>query len=331
MKLRGPRVGAADRCPANGGRDVPRAAGHRRCVSGIPSATARVACAWSAPRAFRWSRRGGRPRCVSPRTQTGMAHMTELLEDVFGADRHLARVCSFASGVAGVLNASQGSIAAVGRSMAALRRIQGKSGIRSLDRLLRDGGRGSRNSSFPWSGTSSVRRPTSSLRSIERMSTLTTTPRSTPNAWRFSDSFARGWVTDTAAGSAANESSHRARESDGPRRRMAGERHVRCRAIDGFSDACRVLPTVVCGDVGSQNPHGWGGGLWHDLAPRRRRGRLASEGAGNESQDDRSGRARRGARRCGVGLREREAERCIDGRRRRRERWCRRRRWWPGC
>ena len=49
--------------------------------------------------------------------------MTELLEDVFGADRHLARVCSFASGVAGVLNASQGSIAAVGRSMAALRRM----------------------------------------------------------------------------------------------------------------------------------------------------------------------------------------------------------------
>jgi hypothetical protein len=80
------------------------------------------------------------PRGASPRTVLGMEHTTELLEDLFGEDLHLARVRSLANGVAGVLNASRVSIAAVGRSIAALRKIQDKSGVKQLDRLLSNEG-----------------------------------------------------------------------------------------------------------------------------------------------------------------------------------------------
>jgi len=58
------------------------------------------------------------------------------MEMLFGEDLHLARVRSLANGVAGVLNASVVSIAAVGRAYARLATIESKSGVKQVDRLL---------------------------------------------------------------------------------------------------------------------------------------------------------------------------------------------------
>ena len=76
----------------------------------------------------------------SPRTVLDMEHTTAALEDMFGKDLHLARVRSLANGVAGVLNASRVSIAAVGRAIAQVRQIEQKSGIKQVDRLLSNEG-----------------------------------------------------------------------------------------------------------------------------------------------------------------------------------------------
>ncbi len=58
------------------------------------------------------------------------------MEKLFGGDVHLARVRSLANGVTGVLNASVVSIAAIGRAYARLARIESKSGVKQVDRLL---------------------------------------------------------------------------------------------------------------------------------------------------------------------------------------------------
>jgi hypothetical protein len=55
---------------------------------------------------------------------------------LFGEDLHLARVRSLANGVAGVLNASVVSIAAIGRAYAYLAGTKSKSGVKQVDRLL---------------------------------------------------------------------------------------------------------------------------------------------------------------------------------------------------
>lgn len=67
-------------------------------------------------------------------------HTRQMLEEMFGEDLHLARVRSLANGVAGVLNASMASIAAVGRAYAALADIERKSGVKQVDRLLSNDG-----------------------------------------------------------------------------------------------------------------------------------------------------------------------------------------------
>ena len=67
-------------------------------------------------------------------------HTRVLLEDVFGEDLHLARVRSLANGVAGVLNASLASVAAIGRAYALLADIDRKSGVKQVDRLLSNDG-----------------------------------------------------------------------------------------------------------------------------------------------------------------------------------------------
>jgi hypothetical protein len=67
-------------------------------------------------------------------------HTRLLLEDVFGEDVHLARVRSLANGVAGVLNASLASVAAIGQAYAALADIGRKSGVKQVDRLLSNKG-----------------------------------------------------------------------------------------------------------------------------------------------------------------------------------------------
>ena len=58
------------------------------------------------------------------------------MDMLFGEDLHLARVRSLANGVAGVLNASVVSIAAIGRAYARLAMIESKSGVKQIDRLL---------------------------------------------------------------------------------------------------------------------------------------------------------------------------------------------------
>src|SRR6516165_10391157 len=55
-----------------------------------------------------------------------LAHTRSSLEQLFGEDLHLARVRSVANGVAGVLNASVVSIAAIGRAYAQLAMIRSK-------------------------------------------------------------------------------------------------------------------------------------------------------------------------------------------------------------
>jgi hypothetical protein len=74
------------------------------------------------------------------RTLFGLDHTRTLLEDVFGEDLHLARVRSLANGVAGVLNATAASIAAIGRAYASLAGVETKSGIKQVDRLLSNSG-----------------------------------------------------------------------------------------------------------------------------------------------------------------------------------------------
>lgn len=80
------------------------------------------------------------PRGRSRRKLFSLAHTHALLEDVFGEDMHLARVRSLANAVAGVLNASMVSIAAIGRAVARLRGIESKSGVKQVDRLLSNDG-----------------------------------------------------------------------------------------------------------------------------------------------------------------------------------------------
>jgi hypothetical protein len=63
-------------------------------------------------------------------------HTRSAMQKLFGEDVHLARVRSLANGVAGVLNASVVSIAAIGRAYAQLAQVGTKSGIKQVDRLL---------------------------------------------------------------------------------------------------------------------------------------------------------------------------------------------------
>ncbi len=65
-----------------------------------------------------------------------LTHTRLAMEQLFGEDLHLKRVESLANGVAGVLNASMASIAAIGRAYASLAAIESKSGIKQVDRLL---------------------------------------------------------------------------------------------------------------------------------------------------------------------------------------------------
>jgi hypothetical protein len=83
-----------------------------------------------------WLHRQGRVG----KTPFDLEHTRALVEDVFGEDLHLARVRSLANGVAGVLNATAASIAAIGRAYSALAGIETKSGIKQVDRMLSNSG-----------------------------------------------------------------------------------------------------------------------------------------------------------------------------------------------
>jgi|GEM_PF-2205344 len=65
-----------------------------------------------------------------------MEHTRRFVGQVLGADMHALRVLSLANGVAGVLHTAVLSVAAVGRAFALLNRIQAKSGIKQVDRML---------------------------------------------------------------------------------------------------------------------------------------------------------------------------------------------------
>lgn len=70
------------------------------------------------------------------RTLWSLEHTRLALKQLFGSDLHLARVGSLANAVAGVLNASVVSIAAIGRAYAGLAGVESKSGVKQVDRLL---------------------------------------------------------------------------------------------------------------------------------------------------------------------------------------------------
>lgn len=67
-------------------------------------------------------------------------HTRLALLQLFDEDVHVARVRSLANAVAGVLNASVASIAAIGRAYARLAGIESKSGVKQVDRLLSNKG-----------------------------------------------------------------------------------------------------------------------------------------------------------------------------------------------
>ena len=81
-----------------------------------------------------------RPEGGAGKKLFSLDHTRVLLKDVYGEDMHLARVGSIANGVAGVLNATMVSVAAIGRAYAALAGITTKSGIKQVDRLLSNDG-----------------------------------------------------------------------------------------------------------------------------------------------------------------------------------------------
>src|SRR5271154_5247964 len=76
------------------------------------------------------------PDSRSRRGMWTLEHTRSAMADLFGEDLHLARVRSLANGVAGVLNASVVSIAAIGRAYAQLAKVESKSGVKQVDRLL---------------------------------------------------------------------------------------------------------------------------------------------------------------------------------------------------
>jgi hypothetical protein len=80
------------------------------------------------------------PKRQGPKALFSLNHTRALLKDVFGGDMHLARVQSLANGVAGVLNASMVSVAAIGRAYSELANITRKSGVKQVDRLLSNDG-----------------------------------------------------------------------------------------------------------------------------------------------------------------------------------------------
>lgn len=70
----------------------------------------------------------------------GLEHTRLLVTEMFGERLHLARAQSLSNGVAGVLNASLASVAAIGRAYAELADIKRKSGVKQVDRLLSNDG-----------------------------------------------------------------------------------------------------------------------------------------------------------------------------------------------
>lgn len=80
------------------------------------------------------------PKERSSKKPFSLMHTRELLDDIFGEDLHLKRARSLANGVAGVLNASTVSMAAIGRAYADLAGISRKGGIKQVDRLLSNDG-----------------------------------------------------------------------------------------------------------------------------------------------------------------------------------------------
>ena len=69
-----------------------------------------------------------------------MAQTRDIVEEMFGGQLHLSVVRSLANGVAGALNATLASVAAIGRAYAELAQIQSKSGVKQVDRLLSNDG-----------------------------------------------------------------------------------------------------------------------------------------------------------------------------------------------
>jgi hypothetical protein len=70
----------------------------------------------------------------------GLEHTREVVAEMFGAQVHRATVGSLANGVAGALNATMASVAAIGRAYAELAGVREKSGIKQVDRLLSNDG-----------------------------------------------------------------------------------------------------------------------------------------------------------------------------------------------
>src|ERR1019366_7952179 len=74
------------------------------------------------------------------RKTLGVKQTHAFLDELFGDDRHAARVGSLANGVVGALSAATASIHAIGQAYAAVALITAKSGVKQIDRLLSNPG-----------------------------------------------------------------------------------------------------------------------------------------------------------------------------------------------
>jgi hypothetical protein len=80
------------------------------------------------------------PRSILARNTLNLVHVRRIMDDLFGAHLHAARVLSLANGVAGVLTSAVLSLHAIGQAYARLAEITPKSGVKQVDRLIGNDG-----------------------------------------------------------------------------------------------------------------------------------------------------------------------------------------------
>ena len=77
-----------------------------------------------------------RQYAVNTRARLGQSQLRKMVKDIFNEGIHAKRVLSLANGVTGVLHASTLAVHAIGQAYAQVANIQGKSGVKQVDRML---------------------------------------------------------------------------------------------------------------------------------------------------------------------------------------------------
>jgi Transposase DDE domain len=77
-----------------------------------------------------------RQYAVNTRARLGQSQLRKMVKDIFNEGIHAKRVLSLANGVTGVLHTSTLAVHAIGQAYAQVANIQGKSGVKQVDRML---------------------------------------------------------------------------------------------------------------------------------------------------------------------------------------------------